>query len=72
MMKKATVKDIEVWYDECHVDRIDYIISVISKNYDFFLDILDSSRILSLVPTDENSAVYIADFEQAFYPNDAG
>ena len=66
-MKKTTIRDIEIQYNDEQANKIDYIINTISKNYGLFLDVLGTSRIISLVPTDEKNTLYIENFDEAFY-----
>ena len=66
-MKKITIRDIEIQYNDEQANKIDYIINTISKNYGLFLDALGTSRIISLVPTDEKNTLYIENFDEAFY-----
>ena len=66
-MKKTTIRDIEIQYNDEQANKIDYIINTISKNYGLFLDVLETSRIISLVPTDEKNTLYIENFDEAFY-----
>lgn len=66
-MKKITIRDIEIQYNDEQANKIDYIINTISKNYGLFLDVLGTSRIISLVPTDEKNTLYIENFDEAFY-----
>lgn len=66
-MKKTTIRDIEIQYNDEQANKIDFIINTISKNYGLFLDVLETSRIISLVPTDEKNALYIENFDEAFY-----
>ena len=66
-MKKTTIRDIEIQYNDEQANKIDYIINTISKNYGLFLDALGTSRIISLVPTDEKNTLYIENFDEAFY-----
>ena len=66
-MKKVIIKDIEIQYNEEQADKIDYIINIISKNYSLFLDMLGTSRIISLIPTTDKNIVYISNFDEEFY-----
>ena len=64
-MNSIKIKDIEIRYDDNQ--EINYIIDVIDKNYNLFLSLLGESKIISLVPTDDEEAVYISNFDEAFY-----
>ena len=66
-MKKKTIKNIEIRYDENHDDEIDYITNVIINNYDLILPILSEKKVISLVPTNEEDVIYISNFDETFY-----
>lgn len=66
-MNTIRVKNIEIRYDDTQNFQIDYIKSVISNNYDLFSIMLGESKIISLIPTNEDEVVYISDFDQTFY-----
>ena len=66
-MRKVIIKDIEIQYNDEQIDKIDYIINVINKNYVLMLEILWTSRIISLIPTNEENVVYIQNFDEVFY-----
>lgn len=59
------VRDIEIRYDDCQ--KINYIKNVIDNNYNLFLSLLGESKVISLVPTNEDGVVYISNFDETFY-----
>ena len=65
-MKKIKIKDIEIQYNDEQIEKADYIINVINKNYTLFLDIICPSRIISLIPTDDKNVMYIPNFDEVF------
>lgn len=66
-MSKIKIKDIEIWYNEDQSSKIDYIINIISKNYNLFTEVLESVRIISLIPTTDQNVLYVHDFDEFFY-----
>lgn len=66
-MKNVKIKDIEIQYNDEQIAQVDYIINVINKNYTLFLDILGISRIISLIPSNDENIVYIQNFDEVFY-----
>lgn len=66
-MLKTTIKDIEIQYDNSQLSKIDYIKNVIKNNYNLFLSILGSWRIISLISTDREDVVYLSNFDDFFY-----
>ena len=66
-MKNVIIKDIRIQYNEEQVDKIDYIINIINKNYNLILEMFGTSRIISLIPTNEENALYIQNFDDVFY-----
>lgn len=59
------VRDIYIMYD--NKDDINNIKTIIENNYNLFISIMGKSRVLSLVPTDEEDFTYIEDFDKFFY-----
>lgn len=66
-MNIVKIKDIEIRYDDIGNQNIDYIKNVINYNYDLFLLSLGKSKVISLIPTNEDGVVYISDFDETFY-----
>ena len=66
-MKKVIIKDIEIQYSDEQIEKVDYIIDIINKNYNLILEMFGTSRIISLIPTNEENAVYIQNFDDTFY-----
>lgn len=64
-MNLINIKDIEVRYDDNQ--EIDYIKDVINNNYNLFLSLLGESKVISLIPTNDDKVVYISDFDETFY-----
>lgn len=66
-MKITKINDIEIQYDDSQEDKISNIKNVINNNYNLFLDILGTSKILSITPTDDKDIIYLSDFDKTFY-----
>lgn len=66
-MKKTTIRDIEIIYDDSQSSQMDYIKKVISNNYGWFLGLLGTCRIISLVPMENDDVIYLSDFDEFFY-----
>lgn len=64
-MNLIKIKDIEIRYDDNQ--EIDYIKNVINNNYNLFLSLLGESKVISLIPTNDDEVVYISDFDKTFY-----
>jgi len=64
-MNLIKIKDIEIRYDDNQ--EIDYIRNVINNNYNLFLSVLGESKVISLIPTNNDKVVYISDFDETFY-----
>ena len=64
-MNLINIKDIEVRYDDNQ--EISYIKNVINNNYNLFLSLLGESKVISLIPTNDDKVVYISDFDETFY-----
>lgn len=65
-MLKNFIKDIEIQYDNNQNSQINYIKDIVEKNYNLFLSILDSIRIISLIPTEREDVLYLSDFDTDF------
>lgn len=63
----TTVNDIKIIYDLKQVKKINKIKKVINNNYGLFVEFMGASKILSLIPTNTNNAVYMADFDKEFF-----
>ena len=66
-MKKVIIKDIEIQYTDDQIEKFNYIINFINKNYNLILEMFCTSRIISLIPTNEENVVYIQNFDDVFY-----
>lgn len=66
-MNKIKINEIEICYDNNKTKNIDSIRTIIENNYELFLELLGQSQAISLVPTEEDKVVYIADFDKTFY-----
>lgn len=66
-MKKEIIKDIEIQYNDDQIEKVNYIINVINKNYNLILEMFGTYRIISLIPTNEENVVYIQNFNDVFY-----
>lgn len=66
-MKKITIKDIEIQYNDDQIEKVNYIINIINKNYNLILEMLGTYRIISLIPNAEENVAYIKNFDDAFY-----
>lgn len=64
-MNIVKINDIEIRYD--NNQEINYIKNVIDKNYNLFLSLLGESKVISLIPTNDDEVVYISDFDETFY-----
>lgn len=64
-MNLIKIRDIEIRYDDSQ--EINYIKNVIDNNYNLFLSLLGESKVISLIPTNEDGIVYIPDFDDTFY-----
>lgn len=64
-MDLIKIKDIKIRYDDNQ--EIDYIKNVINNNYNLFLSLLGESKVISLIPTNDDEVVYISDFDKTFY-----
>lgn len=64
-MNLIKIKNIEIRYDDNQ--EINYIKNVIENNYNLFLSLLGESKIISLVPTNDDEVVYISNFDEIFY-----
>lgn len=64
-MNLIKIKDIEICYDDNQ--EINYIRNVIENNYNLILSILGESKVISLIPTNDDRVVYISDFDEIFY-----
>lgn len=66
-MKRVIIKDIEIQYNDDQVDKVDYIVNIINKNYTLFLDMIGTVRIISFIPTNDQNVLYIENFDEVFY-----
>ena len=64
-MNLIKIKDIEIRYN--NNQEIDYIKNVINNNYNLFLSLLGESKVISLIPTNDDGVVYISNFDETFY-----
>lgn len=64
-MNLIKVRDIEIRYDDNQ--KTNYIKNVIDNNYNLILSILGESKVISLIPTNDDGVVYIPDFDKTFY-----
>lgn len=64
-MNLIKVRDIEIRYDDNQ--KTNYIKNVINNNYNLILSILGESKVISLIPTNDDGVVYIPDFDKTFY-----
>lgn len=64
-MNSIKVRDIEIRYGDNQ--KINYIKKVINNNYNLFLSLLGESKVISLIPTNEQGVIYISDFDETFY-----
>ena len=64
-MNSIKIKGIEIRYDDNQ--EINYIKNVIENNYNLFLSLLGESKVISLIPTNNDEAIYISDFNETFY-----
>lgn len=66
-MKKIKLKDLEIIYDNSIKNTLDNVVNIINKNYNLFLEIIGSHRIISFIPTNDSNILFISNFEKFFH-----